>query len=235
MKIRSAVDGCTRIGRASCFASSNVLRVRFSSGLEEEVTYSHTYGTDDVNDYSLPEFTGSFATLADGAAMEMADCNEGNVLNYLNNVWTRTTHSNISAGQATKSLATDSYQNEGFKYFKSVETYFASMQGKKPRVVFNMHVPKVLNAFPVLQKVVPLLDDDNAVADLPNPPGYITGRCFGRVTRGKECWTLVLRNAIIRIDQFELLFSSLIVKIDPTSVLIPDSKLSTIRDFLSST
>jgi hypothetical protein len=65
-------------------------------------------------------------------------------------------------------------------------------------------------------------DEDPAITSCePSPNAWIVGMVSGRILRRRYDWVITLRNAILRIDKQEFLFSSVAVKIDPTSIIIP--------------
>lgn len=126
--------------------------------------------------------------------------------------------------------------------FAEIERYFDSFIGKKLHVTINQHLceddfvdgslpirasstssaSSVLSHWSPEDPIILSADEDPTFTSREAPPSaWIVGMVSGRILRRRYDWVVTLRNAILRINQQEFLFSSVAVKVDPTSIIVP--------------
>ena len=115
---------------------------------------------------------------------------------------------------------------EDLQKFRDIEKYFECRRSKPVRVTLNRVIGDK-SRFSESERVdvnnesLPVLsaeEDPELYLESTSQPNLIIGHCAGRVFRRATDWTVVLKNAIVTMDNEDRLFSSLSLKVDPTNI-----------------
>ena len=242
VRIESNIDNRVRVGRVVNFPELNIIRVRYPSGLEELVQYPHSMHSHDENlnydEIGLAQDVDAVINSGEGVRQFIdRDELDGNVNEPSSKATNNTVHENGSNKyekillNASQGYVVHFIKVEELKKFDDIDDYFNKLNGKPTKVTVNREVGRNVSTkkCTVSNKRLPkLTNDDNPEygRDFLDEHGLVIGESDGRVVRRSADWLVKLHDVVINVNNENLLFKSLAVRIDPSNLVSTPTNVS---------